>query len=137
MKRPTRWVTHEDKRSDTPQLLTQVVQHLRACNLFQTHLPQLALLYAQFAHVLGRKEVAVRYYRAAQATIVPGSELRLIVDIGLLAANGDFEDLKGNHDRALKLNILADQCRSGSNALLHGVGNFLSSITDPERVSSK
>lgn len=86
---------------------------------------------------MGRPDVAVRYYRAAKKSLVPGSELRILVEIGLLGASGDLVDLKLDHERCMQVNILADACRCGSNAQLHAIGNFLSSLTDPEMVSSK
>jgi hypothetical protein len=113
------------------------VHTLRAFNLFHTHLPQIALLYAHFAHYLGRPAIAQRYYRAAKQSLVPGSELQVLVEIGLLGALGKLQNLQDNYDDGQPVNELADICRSGSNAQLHAVGNFLSSLTDAEKIMSK
>ncbi|TXT11000.1 hypothetical protein VHUM_01751 [Vanrija humicola] len=123
--------------AEADKVLTDTVRHLRRCNLFNSHLPQLSLLYAQFTHVLGLSDSAVRYYRAAQSMITPGSELRLVVDVGLLSASGGLEGLRDSHERSQYVNMLADACRSGNNALLSAVGSFLSSLTETERVISK
>lgn len=121
----------------THQVLTDTVRHLRRCHLFNSHLPQLSLLYAQFTHILGLSDNAVRYYRAAQSMITPGSELRLVVDVGLLSASGGLEGLRDSHERSQYVNMLADACRTGNNAMLSAVGSFLSSLTETERVISK
>lgn len=121
----------------TSQLLSQIVEILHANRLFLTHSHQLALLYGHFMHALGINEQAARYYKAAQGLLVPGSEMRLIVDINLMAAQRGFENLQADQARTTAVNIMADQCRAGTNGALNAVGFFLSSLTDPERVSSK
>jgi hypothetical protein len=88
-------------------------------------------------HSIGLPDQAVRYYKAAQGLLVPGSEMRLIVDINLMAAEGGFSNLHTNLDRAAQVNVMADQCRAGTNGALNAVGFFLLSLTDHERVSSK
>lgn len=88
-------------------------------------------------HSIGLPDKAVRYYKAAQSLLVAGSEMRLIVDINLMAAQGGFSNLQLDLDRASHVNVMADQCRAGTNGALNAVGFFLLSLTEPERVSSK
>lgn len=112
------------------------MERLHANKLFFTHLHQAALLYGHLLHSLGNKQ-AIRYYKAAQGLLVPGSEMRLIVGINLLAAEGGLEGIQSNLERTAQVNMMADHCRAGTNGALLAVGHFLSSLTDPERVSSK
>lgn len=121
----------------TSQLLTKTVEILYSNKLFLTHCHQLALLYGHFMHAIGMNQQAQRYYKAAQGLLVPGSEMRLIVDINLMAAQWGFENLQSDLQRTATVNMMADQCRAGTNGALKAVGFFLSSLTDPERVSSK
>lgn len=100
-------------------------------------MPQITLLHAQFAQYMGRPEVAQRYYSAAKRSLVPGSELQVLVEIGLLGAQGKLHKLQENYENAEAVNELADICRSGSNAQLHAMGNFLSSLTDSEGFQAK
>ncbi|GMK54396.1 hypothetical protein CspeluHIS016_0109820 [Cutaneotrichosporon spelunceum] len=118
-------------------LLSKTVNILHDNKLFLTHSHQLALLYGHLAHSIGLPDQAVRYYKAAQSLLVAGSEMRLIVDINLMAAQGGFANLQMDLDRSAQVNIMADQCRAGTNGALNAIGYFLLSLTDPERVSSK
>ncbi|KLT39373.1 hypothetical protein CC85DRAFT_251330 [Cutaneotrichosporon oleaginosum] len=118
-------------------IMTKTVSILHDNNLFLTHSHQLALLYGHIMHSIGLPDQAVRYYRAAQSLLVAGSEMRLIVDINLMAVQGGFSNLHSDLDRATKVNVMADQCRAGTNGALNAVGFFLLSLTDHERVSSK
>jgi hypothetical protein len=81
--------------------------------------------------------MAVRYYRAAKDVLVAGSEMFVLVEIGLLAAEGKLVGLRDDYERAEQVNMLADMCRSGTNNQLHAVGNLLSYLTDHETLSSK
>lgn len=119
------------------QLLTDIAARLRRYRTYHIHSAQLTLLYGQLAHAMGLSHQAKRYYEAAQLMLAPGSELRLIVDIGLLATQGHLEGLANDHKRATEVKVLADQCRSGSNQSLHGVGFFLGSLAETERVPAK
>ncbi|BEI80128.1 hypothetical protein CcaverHIS002_0106570 [Cutaneotrichosporon cavernicola] len=122
---------------DVTTLLSKTVKILHDNKLFLTHSHQLALLYGHLMHAIGLPDQAVRYYKAAQSLLVAGSEMRLIVDINLMAAQGGFSNLLTDLDRSAHVNIMADQCRAGTNGALNAIGYFLLSLTDPERVSSK
>lgn len=119
------------------QLLKETLAHLRDTNLFKTYFPQVCMLHGQLAHQLGLAEVAERYYSTAKYSVAAGSEFGLIVEVNRLAAIGQLENVTSDPKKMHTVNVLADQCRSGDNMAFHAMGNFLSSIADPERVSSK
>ncbi|CAD6588699.1 MAG: hypothetical protein TREMPRED_005127, partial [Tremellales sp. Tagirdzhanova-0007] len=122
---------------EASQLLSEIVEILRAQNIWQTHAPQLCLLYAQFAHLLGREQAALRCYRACQALIKPGSELGLVVAISMFAAAGKLVNALEDHSRRGEIQALAARCRASGSAGLIATGYLLGSLTEVERVASK
>jgi hypothetical protein len=118
-------------------MFNKIIEHLRVNDLLVDLAPQLCLLYAQFAHLLGYDSAATRYYLACKNLIVPGSELGLIVNIGLLGALGHLANVASDHGRQTVVNDLVDRCAGGSSAGLNAVGFFLASLTDSNLTLSK
>ena len=118
-------------------MLTEIVDLLRAQNIWHSHAPQLCLLYAQFAHLLGQEKAALRCYRACQALIKPGSELGLVVAISIFAAAGKLVNVLEDHSRREEIQLLAARCRASGSAGLIAAGYLLGSLTEVERVASK
>ncbi|ORY27685.1 hypothetical protein BCR39DRAFT_537919 [Naematelia encephala] len=115
------------------KVFTKLINLARASGIFVTLGPQLCLVKAQYAHILGRTTAAERYYRACASLILPGSELSQIVEIGLIGALGSVE-LDTKRDEIVEI---ANKCRASTIAGLEMAGYLLSSLVDPNRASSK
>ncbi|EJT47050.1 hypothetical protein A1Q1_04293 [Trichosporon asahii var. asahii CBS 2479] len=121
-------------RTELEEADKEILAHLRDTNLFKTYFPQVCMLHGQLAHQLGLAEVADRYYSTAKGSVAAGSEFGLVVEVNRLAAIGELEQVTEDPKRMHTVNVLADQCRSGDNMAFHAMGNFLSSIADPEQL---
>lgn len=103
---------------------------LRENDLFSHLAIHIILLRAQSAHLLGQETAAGRYYRAGLANLVPGSELGLVFQIGLLGLTGQMEDIPSRPEAESQVREIIDKVRLSTNSGLVGVGHFLSSLLD-------
>jgi hypothetical protein len=110
------------------QLLDETVNILRDHDLFSHLAIHILLLRAQSAHLLGQENAAVRHYRAGLANLVPGSELGLVFQIGLLGASGQLEDI--SHETESQIKEIGERARVSTNSMLVGYGHFLSSLLE-------
>ncbi|ODN98018.1 hypothetical protein I350_07660 [Cryptococcus amylolentus CBS 6273] len=118
-------------------LLYETVDYLQKNDIFAPLSPQLCLLFAQHAHLLGLTETATRYYTACKALINTGSELSLIAEIGILGARSKLEGLMKDLKVQDEVNGLAEKCKGSTSATFSAAGQFLASMTDDNRVNSK
>jgi len=121
---------------EADRLLADTIDLLRDNDLFIPLAPHLLLLYAQYAHLVGQSSAAERYYRACQSVLQPGSELGLIIEIGLFGCQGKFERVLSDTNTRQEIESLIEHCRTPSNAVLSTTGFFLSSLIE-SAVSSK
>ncbi|WVQ94355.1 hypothetical protein IAU59_001434 [Kwoniella sp. CBS 9459] len=123
--------------SEGYQTLHEVVNQLRALDAFQPYSPHVCLLFGQHANLLGIDRLATRYYEACKTLINPNSELSLTAEICLIGCQNHLSDITNHPQRQATIDSLADKCKSSSSAMLTAAGNFLASLTDENRVSSK
>ncbi|KAK4685187.1 hypothetical protein P7C73_g4969, partial [Tremellales sp. Uapishka_1] len=120
-------------------LLCEIIDLARTHRIIDSLVPHLCIVRAQYAHLLGNVAAASRYYEACRASILPGSELGIIIDICQLAAEGSLVGLLDGQDhmRQDEVTSLSEKSRQTSNANLQAAGYFLASLTDPNRATSK
>ncbi|WVQ83509.1 hypothetical protein IAT38_005650 [Cryptococcus sp. DSM 104549] len=135
-------------------LLLTTISHLLAHGLFHPISPHLLLIFAQHAHMHSAADLAGRYYRACMGLINAGSEMSLIAEVGLLGVQGRLRGLSGlgagggigpggwasaavRAQAQDQVNRLAEKCVASTSAMFVAAGNFLASLTDENRVSSK
>jgi hypothetical protein len=106
------------------------VDLLRENDLFSHLAIHILLLRAQSAHLLGQENAAARYYRAGLANLVPGSELGLVFQIGLLGLTGQLEDVSSRPEVESQVREIVEKVRLSTNSALVGIGHFLSSLID-------
>ncbi|OCF42525.1 hypothetical protein I317_03641 [Kwoniella heveanensis CBS 569] len=122
---------------DSYKALHEAVHQLRSINAFQPYSPHICLLFGQHANLLGIDGLAARYYQACQALINPDSELSLITEICSMGSQNQLRDITDHPQRQAHVNSLVEKCRSSTSAMFLAAGNFLASLTDENRVSSK
>ena len=112
------------------QILDEAIDVLRENDLFSHLAIHILLLRAQSAHLLGQEYAATRYYRAGLANLVPGSELGLVFQIGLLGLNGQLEEIQSRPEVEMQVKEIVEKVRLSTNSGLVGVGHFLSSLLE-------
>jgi len=118
-------VSRPDKK-----ILDEAIDVLRENDLFSHLAIHILLLRAQSAHLLGQEYAATRYYRAGLANLVPGSELGLVFQIGLLGLNGQLEEIQSRPEVEMQVKEIVEKVRLSTNSGLVGVGHFLSSLLE-------
>jgi hypothetical protein len=109
----------------------------RHADVFTELAPQFCLVHAQFAHLLGRDQAAMRSYQACASLLVPGSELGVVLEICTLACEGGFVGLLTDKAKANRVRSLVERSKSSSNASLASVALFMGSLIEPNRIASK
>jgi hypothetical protein len=61
---------------------------------------------------------------------VPGSELGLVFQIGLLGLSGQLEDIQFRPEVEVQVKEIVERVRLSTNSGLVGVGHFLSSLLE-------
>ena len=119
------------------QIFCNAVDLARTSDIFPGFAPHFCFVHAQFAHLLGRDQAAVRSYQACSTLLVPGSELGLLVEICQAACKGIFSRLLLRPEDTRYVRNLTERCKSSSNATLCASAHFMSSFLEDNRVASK
>lgn len=117
------------------QVLDETINRLRDHDLFGQLATHILLLRAQCSHLIGQGHAALRYYRAGLDNLVPGSELGLAYQIGLLGCSGQLEDPTSTPEVETQIKAIIEQARHSTNSSLVGAGHFLSSLLETGAVA--
>lgn len=72
--------------------------------------------------------MAARYYQAALAQLLPGSDLGIVLAVNALACDGSFDaPLSVNSDNS-GIDTVVHQALASSSATISAIGSFLSSL---------
>jgi len=111
-------------------MLNEAIDLLRDNDVFSHLSIHVLLLRAQLAHLLGQEYAATRYYKAGLANLVPGSEMELVFQIGLLGLSGQLEEMPFQPEVEQQVKDIVERVRISTNSGLVGVGHFLSSLLE-------
>lgn len=112
------------------QMLDETIKLLRDKDLFNDLASHILLLRAQCAHLIGQGSAAVRYYQAGLSNLVPGSELQIAFQIGLLGCNGQLDGPNINSEVYAQVKAIVEQAKHSTSSALVGVSHFLASLLE-------
>jgi hypothetical protein len=111
-------------------MLDETIDLLRDNDLFGELATHILLLRAQCAHLIGQGPAAVRYYKAGLSNLVPGSELYVAFQIGLLGCSGQLDNPAMDPQVQSQVKAIAEQARHSTSSSLVGVGQFMASLLE-------